>query len=137
MQKLFAALLVAVSALAQAAGESITVYKDPDCGCCNAWVDHMRESGFTVTAVDSTDMKAIKKRFGVPETMESCHTAVIESSGQVVEGHVPDTVVKKLRVHTSVKGVAAPGMPTNAPGMGKLNGQLVTVDFEGKPFSKD
>jgi hypothetical protein len=37
----------------------------------------------------------------------------------------------------SVKGVAVPGMPMNAPGMGKLDGKLVTVDFAGKQFSKD
>lgn len=137
MKTFVISFLLAASALAHAAGDAITVYKDPDCGCCTAWVDHMRESGFTVTAVDTTDMASIKKRFGVPEAMESCHTAIIESSGQVVEGHVPDTVVKKMMAQKSVKGVAAPGMPTNAPGMGKLNGQLVTIDFEGKPFSKD
>ena len=26
----------------------VTVYKSPTCGCCNAWVEHMRQSGFRV-----------------------------------------------------------------------------------------
>jgi hypothetical protein len=42
-----------------------------------------------------------------------------------------------LLADPSVKGVAAPGMPLNSPGMGELDGNLVTVDFNGKPFSKD
>ncbi len=137
MKLFLTAFLLSASALTHAASDAITVYKDAECGCCNAWVDHMRESGFTVTTIDSTDMVAVKKRFGVPNKMASCHTAVIKSTGQVVEGHVPGTVVKKLMAQTIVKGVAAPGMPANAPGMGKLNGQLVTLDFEGKQFSKN
>lgn len=138
MKKLFiVAFLAAASSMAHAAGETITVYKDPSCGCCTAWVDHLRESGYKVNAINSDDMSAIKKRFGVPDKMGSCHTAVVEATGQVIEGHVPAKAVTKLIASPSVKGVAAPGMPLNAPGMGKLDGTLVTVDFSGKPFSKD
>lgn len=138
MKKLFiAAFLVAASGMAHAAGEAITVYKDPNCGCCTAWVDHLRESGYKVKAINSDDMSAIKKRLGVPDKMGSCHTAVVEATGQVIEGHVPAKAVKKLIASPSVKGVAAPGMPMNAPGMGKLDGTLVTVDFSGTPFSKN
>jgi hypothetical protein len=45
--------------------------------------------------------------------------------------------VRKLIAHPEVKGVAVPGMPVNSPGMGQMDGNLVTVDFSGKPFSKD
>jgi hypothetical protein len=138
MKKLFvAAVLTAVSVLAQAAGEAITVYKDPNCGCCGAWVEHLREAGFKVKAVDSDDMVSIKKRLGVPDALASCHTGVVDASGQVIEGHVPATVVTKLIKAPAVKGVAVPGMPLNSPGMGKMDGKLVTVDFAGKKFSKD
>nr|WP_314624980.1 DUF411 domain-containing protein [uncultured Noviherbaspirillum sp.] len=133
----FAALLAAVSSLAHAAGEAITVYKDPNCGCCTAWVEHLREAGYKVKAVDSDNMDAVKKRLGVPKEMESCHTGVVDASGQVVEGHVPATALAKLLSTPSVKGVAVPGMPVNSPGMGKMDGTLVTVDFAGKPFSKN
>jgi hypothetical protein len=134
---LIATLLVASSALVHAAGEAITVYKDPNCGCCTAWVDHLREAGYKVKAVNEDDMAAVKKRLGVPDKLESCHTGVVDASGQVVEGHVPATALAKLIATPAVKGVAVPGMPANAPGMGKMNGQLVTVDFSGKQFSKD
>ncbi|SMP51638.1 DUF411 domain-containing protein [Noviherbaspirillum suwonense] len=138
MKKLaFAALLAAASAFAHAAGEAITVYKDPDCGCCSAWIEHLREAGYKVRAVDSADMAAVKKRLGVPAELASCHTGVVDASGQVVEGHVPAAALARLLATPSVKGVAVPGMPVNSPGMGKMDGKLVTVDFAGKPFSKN
>ena len=133
----FAALLAAASTLAHAAGEAITVYKDPNCGCCTAWIEHLREAGYKVKAVESDDMAAVKKRLGVPQELESCHTGVADASGQVIEGHVPAPALAKLLATPSVKGVAVPGMPANSPGMGKMDGKLVTVDFAGKQFSKD
>lgn len=138
MKKLaFAAVLAAASTLAHAAGEAVTVYKDPNCGCCTAWIEHLREAGYKVKSVDSDDMASIKKRLGVPKDLESCHTGVIDASGQVLEGHVPAPALAKLVSTPSVKGVAVPGMPVNSPGMGKMDGKLVTVDFSGKPFSKN
>jgi hypothetical protein len=134
---LFTTLLAAASTVAHAAGEALTVYKDPDCGCCAAWIDHLRESGFKVKAVESADMSAVKKRLGVPEKLASCHTGVVDASNQVIEGHVPAGAVKKLIEKPAVKGVAVPGMPINSPGMGKMDGTLVTIDFSGKQFSID
>lgn len=138
MKKLIIATLLAASySLAYGAGEAITVYKDKNCGCCEGWIDHLRDSGFKVKAIDSDDMSAIKKRFKVPETMGSCHTAVVDKTGQVIEGHVPAAAINKLIARPNVKGVAAPGMPMNSPGMGKLDGNLITYDFTGKSFSRD
>ncbi|WP_136416274.1 MULTISPECIES: DUF411 domain-containing protein [Oxalobacteraceae] len=134
---IIAALLTATYSIAFAAGEAITVYKDKNCGCCEGWIAHLREAGFKVKAVNSDDMSSIKKRFGVPESMMSCHTAVIDKSGQVIEGHVPAKAVNKLIARPAVKGVAVPGMPTNAPGMGKQDGSLITYDFAGRSFSMD
>ena len=132
-----AALAAASSSMAHAAGAALTVYQDPNCGCCNGWVDHMRESGFDVTAIKTADMANVKQKLGVPTQLASCHTGVVKSTGQIIEGHVPATAVDKMLADPSVRGVAAPGMPLNAPGMGALDGNLVTVDFAGKPFSRD
>ena len=134
---LAAAALAAASSFAHAAGTAITVYQDPNCGCCTGWVEHMRESGFDVTAIKTADMASVKQKLGVPPKLGSCHTGVVKSTGQVIEGHVPANAVHKLLANPSVKGVSAPGMPLNAPGMGELDGNLVTVDFAGKPFSRD
>lgn len=119
------------------AADTITVYQNPDCGCCHGWVEHMRAKGFTVKEVPTRDMASVKQRLGVPMQLASCHTAVIDASGQIIEGHVPASVVRKLLASADTRGVAAPGMPTNAPGMGKLDGTLVTVNFKGQAFSRD
>ncbi|HET8597918.1 MAG TPA: DUF411 domain-containing protein [Castellaniella sp.] len=119
------------------AGEAITVHQDPNCGCCHGWAEHLRAEGFEVREVPSADMAAVKSRLGVPAALASCHTAKLESSGQIIEGHVPASAVRKLLVHPGVRGVAVPGMPMNAPGMGAPDGNLMTVDFQGRPFSRD
>lgn len=135
---LITSLMLATSlAHADTGHKTITTYQDPNCGCCAGWVDHMRESGFKVTAINTNDMTTVKQKLGVPVELASCHTAVVEETGQIVEGHVPASVVDKLLADSSVKGVSAPGMPHNAPGMGELDGNLITVDFNGRPFSRD
>ena len=30
----------------------VLVYKDPSCGCCTGWVEHLKAAGFSVTAKD-------------------------------------------------------------------------------------
>ncbi|HCN71165.1 MAG: CopG family transcriptional regulator [Pusillimonas sp.] len=126
-----------VASMAHANNAALTVYQDPNCGCCTGWAEHMRESGFEVNQVKTRNMASVKSRLGVPVALGSCHTAVMDATGQVIEGHVPASVVRKLLSNPSMKGVAAPGMPANAPGMGELDGNLVTVDFQGRPFSRD
>lgn len=49
-----------------AAQLSMTVYKDPNCGCCNLWSKSMEVEGFAVERVNTDDLPGIKKRFGVP-----------------------------------------------------------------------
>ena len=77
---------------------------------------HLRTSGFTVDARDVTDVKAVKRQHGVPATLESCHTALVD--GYVIEGHVPaDVIDQLLRERPKVVGLAVPGMPLGSPGM--------------------
>lgn len=116
---------------------NIKVYQDPNCGCCSEWVRYMESEGFKVESIQTSDVNAYKQQFGVPPKLASCHTAVIEQTGQVIEGHVPAAAVRKMLTDASVKGVAAPGMPMNSPGMGQMDGNLVTVDFQGRAFSRD
>src|SRR3546814_14083071 len=84
----------------------------------------MRASGFMVKAIKTDDMTSIKTKLGVPVSLGSCHTGVVDASGQVIEGHVPASVVNKLIASPSVKGISAPGMPVNSPGMGPMDGNL-------------
>ena len=94
----------------------IMVWKSPSCGCCGAWVAYMREHGFKVTVVDMNDVSPVKRQHKVPETLWSCHTAVVD--GYVIEGHVPAPDIERLlREHPNVAGLAVPGMVTGSPGM--------------------
>lgn len=94
----------------------ITVYKSPTCGCCGDWVTHLEQHRFEVTAINRSDMSAIKKELGVPVEMQSCHTAVV--NGYVIEGHVPATDIRQLvERQDSSLGLAVPRMPVGSPGM--------------------
>jgi hypothetical protein len=94
----------------------VAVSKDPNCGCCTAWADHLRVAGFPVQIAERADMRAVKSRLGVPDSLASCHTA--EVAGYVLEGHVPaSAVVRLLRERPRAKGLAVPGMPMGSPGM--------------------
>lgn len=114
---------------------AVTVYKDPNCGCCSLWVRHMEQAGFPVTAVDTSEMPSIRRKHGVLQHLQSCHTAVVD--GFVVEGHVPAEDVKRLLTsRPAVKGIAVPGMPIGSPGMEqgttKHPYSVLTFDEEGR-----
>jgi hypothetical protein len=95
---------------------SIKVYKDPSCGCCTAWVEHLRRAGFMATIEPRDDINDLKEQLGVPSDLTSCHTGVI--NGYVIEGHVPAADIKRLVASRAVaKGLSVPGMPMNSPGM--------------------
>lgn len=100
-----------------APGPLVTVYKDPNCGCCEQWVAHVAAAGFRPAVNDVADMPGVKRRLGVPEALASCHTSVVE--GYVLEGHVPAADVRRLLATRprDVKGLAVPGMPHGSPGM--------------------
>ncbi|MBF0307405.1 MAG: DUF411 domain-containing protein [Alphaproteobacteria bacterium] len=117
-----------------AAAAEMTVWKSPSCGCCGAWVEHIRAAGFKVVVRDVEDVTPIKRANGVTPELASCHTAVID--GYVVEGHVPaDSLKRLLAKRPAVKGIAVPGMPMGSPGMegpGKDAYEVVVFDDEGR-----
>lgn len=106
--------LLARPALAKA-GE-VVVYKSPTCGCCGAWIEHMRANGFSVAAHDVDDVAPVKAMLGLAPELHSCHTAVVD--GYLLEGHVPAADVRRLLTERPLaKGLAVPGMPGGSPGM--------------------
>ena len=97
-------------------GPAVQVYKDPTCGCCSLWVEHLRKAGFSATVSDVEDIDAIKTKHGVPRQARSCHTAIV--GGYVIEGHVPATDVQRLlKERPAVAGIGVAGMPIGSPGM--------------------
>ena len=118
------ALILANVGAVQAA-TAVTVYKSPTCGCCEKYVDYLRENGFAVKAVNESDMDAIKKHYGMSH-IASCHTALV--NGYAVEGHVPVSAIRKLlKDKPDIVGISAPGMPKNSPGMGEMKKGTLTI----------
>ncbi len=92
------------------------VYASPTCVCCGAWMQHLERSGFDVAKKLVEDVSPVKRRYGIPEDLWSCHTAIVD--GYAVEGHVPaDLIQRMLDERPAIAGLAAPGMPNGAPGM--------------------
>ena len=105
----------------------ITVYKDPSCGCCKHWVEHLRANGFAPDIHDRSDMDALKDSLGIPTAIRSCHTGVVGK--YLIEGHVPATDLKQLLATRPAKtvGLAVPGMPAGSPGM-EMGGRVDHYD---------
>lgn len=96
----------------------LTVYKDANCGCCEKWLTHISERGFSVSAHNINNLYEFKQSKGIPASMQSCHTAV-SSQGYVFEGHVPAKFISRF-LATPPKdaiGLTVPAMPVGSPGM--------------------
>lgn len=94
----------------------IAVWKTPNCGCCKAWVAHLKKNGFAVVVTDVKDTAPIRLKLGMPEKMGSCHTATL--GAYVLEGHVPAREIRQLlREKPNALGLAVPGMAIGSPGM--------------------
>jgi hypothetical protein len=134
-----AMLLLGVSAFATAA-ESVTVFKSPYCGCCEKWVEHLRQNGFAVETRDVSDVPAARQQLGMPAKYGSCHTAKIGS--YVIEGHVPAADIRRLlREKPKATGLAVPSMPPGSPGMESdkpipYQTFLVQADGSARPFAR-
>jgi hypothetical protein len=115
------------------AGVPMTVYQTPTCGCCGAWVDHVRENGFDVTVVMHNDLTPVRRSLGIPPEVTSCHMGVVQ--GFAVEGHVPAEAIHRLLLERpAVLGVAVPGMPIGSPGMEGPNPrpyQVIAIGHDG------
>lgn len=129
-----AASAVSVASASSAPLVPIKVYKDPNCGCCKAWIEHLEKNGFKVEVVDMPDLSAVKSKYGVKNELQSCHTGVV--GDYTIEGHVPaDLILKMLKEKPAIAGLTAPGMPMGSPGMEgamKENYDILTFDRAGR-----
>ena len=108
-----------LAALADGTSPDIHVIKNPQCGCCTAWIKILIDKGFNVTSEDRSGslLTEFKIESGVPNDMMSCHTAKID--GYFIEGHVPASDIKRLIAdRPDALGLAVPAMPYGSPGMG-------------------
>jgi hypothetical protein len=97
-------------------GPVVTVYKHPQCDCCNKWIGHLKQAGFRVEPKAEFNLKQRHAQLGVPESLGACHTALVD--GYLIEGHVPVADIRRLlRERPTGRGLAVPGMPLGSPGM--------------------
>ena len=121
MRVLSVLLLIPTLALSTPAGagessRQATLYKNPQCGCCEGYADYLRDNGFEVTVKPTHDLPLLHRQHGVPEPLVGCHTTLVE--GYVVEGHVPiGALLRMLTERPAIKGISLPGMPAGSPGM--------------------
>jgi|SRR5262245_15428627 len=120
-----AVLIVNVVRAQQSVVPAVAVVRDPGCGCCLGWVQHLQRGGFKTTVTESA--QRIQNTPTVPASARSCHTATID--GYLIEGHVPvDDIKKLLRERPKIAGIAAPGMPSGSPGMEVPSGAVTPYD---------
>jgi len=99
-----------------AAPTPATLYKNPQCSCCEGYAAYLRQNGFTVDVKPTNDLAEISENAGVPAKYQGCHTMFV--GNYVVDGHVPVEVVRKLlSERPPIAGITLPGMPTGSPGM--------------------
>ena len=129
------AAMTSPHALAQSSRRA-TLYKNPQCDCCEGHAAYLRQHGFVVSVVPTHDMDEIKRRHGVPEQLAGCHTILVD--GYVVEGHVPaNTIDRLLRERPAIRGVSLPGMPQGSPGMsGRKQAPFQILEIGTKPDEK-
>jgi hypothetical protein len=98
------------------AGQTVTLHKSPNCGCCTGHAAALEAAGFAVTIKETADLAAIKDQYAIPSEGESCHTSII--GDYVVEGHVPlEAIEVLLAEQPDIAGIGLAGMPIGTPGM--------------------
>lgn len=112
-----------------------TLYKNPQCTCCEGYAQYLEKNGFQVEVKPTNDLAEISRAAGVPEELEGCHTMFV--GGYVVDGHVPVDIIRKLLADKpAIAGITLPGMPSGSPGMTGAKTETWTiyaVTKDGKP----
>ena len=103
-----------------------TLFKNPQCSCCEGYAAYLRKNGFEVDVKPTNDLAEISSKAGVPEKFQGCHTMFV--NGYVVDGHVPVNVIRKLlSERPAIAGITLPGMPEGSPGMAGQKHGLFTI----------
>ncbi|MDP2740219.1 MAG: DUF411 domain-containing protein [Pseudorhodobacter sp.] len=127
--KRFAIAAFALLATPALAAEPVTIWRDPGCGCCDAYAEYLRVEGFDVTVIDDRNFDKTSISAGVPEKGLGCHLA--KMGNYFVSGLVPVEILNRLMAEQpAITGITLPGMPMNAPGMApEKTGTLKVYSF--------
>ena len=130
MKAIAVAAGIAVSAPGVAAAGNpkplVTLFKNPQCSCCESYAEYLRNSGYEVKVVMSHDLPLIRQRQGISTELEGCHTSLV--GGYFVEGHIPvEHMDRLLTERPEIDGISIPGMPPGTPGMGGPKPESLTI----------
>lgn len=119
-------VLAAGPSHADTAVTEVTLYKIPQCECCEEYAKYLRRNGFEVSVKTTTDLSAMSRAAGIPDAYHGCHLSQID--GYAVSGHVPVSAINKLlSKHPDIKAISLPGMPQGSPGMTGVKSAPFTV----------
>jgi hypothetical protein len=103
-----------------------TLYKNPECSCCETYAEYLGRNGFQVDVRRTSDLAEFSRKAEVPAVLEGCHTMFV--GGYVVDGHVPVKTIRRLFVEKpSIAEITLPGMPPGSPGMEGEKGEPLVV----------
>lgn len=128
---IFTALLLAFAAAFSSlvsAGDkpAATLYKNPQCGCCEGYAEYLRANGYTVDVKPTHELTPMSRAAGIPDDFQGCHLTYIDD--YVVSGHVPVATVNRLLAERpAIKGITLPGMPMGSPGMNGVKQEPFTI----------
>lgn len=96
----------------------LVVYKSATCGCCGIWTTYMKNLGYKVDVVNTEELDTVKEEHQVPQSLNSCHTTIVNSGQYFIEGHIPEEAISQLlEDEPPILGIGMPGMPSASPGM--------------------
>lgn len=114
--------LLSFSAFSQ--NQSVQLYKDANCGCCQLWGEGVKKAGYDVVVneISYDELNKLNDELNVPYNLRSCHVA--KYKGKVIVGHVPVSSLDAIdTLPADVVGVSVPGMPIGSLGMEQPDGR--------------
>src|SRR4051794_39609826 len=71
-----------------------TLYKDPNCTCCEGHAQYMKENGIEVDIRPVDNLSEMSEKAGFAPEYMGCHMIMLD--GYVIEGHVTVDIIEKL-----------------------------------------
>jgi hypothetical protein len=111
----------------------VTLYKNPQCDCCEGYASYLGHHGFVVKTIATNELTVMGENYGIADNLQPCHISLIDD--YVVGGHIPIEVIDKLfSEKPQLVGITLPGMPVGTPGMpGKKPGPLQIYEIGKGP----